>query len=167
MPCGTFQDVSISLTILPLLAFLPPIPQITSQLWMDSLIRYFKNIFVLLTENFILSWNLRFFHSHMSFFFLYTDYWHGSPHCLHSGDCGPVQQPNPPGLGGLHCGICGSCHWTVNGLQFWLRCQSCQRSRTTSFLCYRWLGNCSFHVINKFLASFWPVFGGIETPCEI
>lgn len=51
---------------------------------------------------------------------LNADHWHGSAHRLHSGYRGSLQQPHPPRTGGLHCGLCGSGHWTVHGLQLWL-----------------------------------------------
>ena len=85
----------------------------------------------------------------LTIFFLFlsnTDYWHSSTHCLYSGYCGSIQQPHPSRSGGLHCGICGSGHWTVYGLQLWLCCQPCQRPRATYFHLYGWLGHRGFHV---------------------
>lgn len=52
----------------------------------------------------------------LTFHFYHTDYWHSSTDSLHSGHCGSSQQPHPPRVGGLHCGICGSGHWIVYGL---------------------------------------------------
>lgn len=74
------------------------------------------------------------------------DHWDSCSDRVYPGHCGPVQQPHPSRTGGLHRGLCGSCHWTVNGLQLWLRRQPCQRPGTTSFHCYGRLGRRGLHV---------------------
>ncbi|XP_014389732.1 PREDICTED: aquaporin-3 isoform X2 [Myotis brandtii] len=78
-------------------------------------------------------------------FGLYYVHRHSLPHRVCSGHCGPLQQPRPPGPGGLHRGPGGSGHRHLHGLQLWLRCQPCPGLRPPPLHRHRRLGLGSVH----------------------